>query len=36
VRRYFKLTPAGEAKLRETREALVSLWDGVTAQLDQV
>lgn len=35
VRRYFKLTPAGEAKLRETREALVSLWEGVTARLDE-
>lgn len=35
VRRYFEITPAGEEKLRETREALVSLWEGVTAQLDR-
>ena len=35
VRRYFELTPAGEAKLRATREALVSLWDGVTTRLDE-
>jgi len=35
VRRYFKLTSSGEEKLRETREALVSLWDGVAAQLDR-
>jgi DNA-binding PadR family transcriptional regulator len=36
VRRYFELTPAGERKLRETRKALVGLWDGVATQLDQV
>jgi DNA-binding PadR family transcriptional regulator len=35
VRRYFELTPAGEEKLRERREALVSLWEGVTTQLDR-
>lgn len=36
VRRYFKLTPAGEEKLRDTRAALVSLWEGVGTQLDRV
>ena len=35
VRRYFQLTDAGREKLRETREALVSLWDGVATQLDR-
>lgn len=34
VRRYFDLTPAGMAKLREMRRALVSLWDGFTAELE--
>jgi len=34
VRRYFQLTEVGREKLRETREALVSLWDGVATQLD--
>jgi DNA-binding PadR family transcriptional regulator len=35
VRRYFQLTDAGREKLAETREALVSLWDGVATQLDR-
>ena len=35
VRRYFQLTEAGREKLRETREALVSLWDGIATQLDR-
>ena len=35
VRRYFQLTEVGREKLRETREALVSLWDGVATQLDR-
>ncbi|MFG1691419.1 PadR family transcriptional regulator [Gemmatimonadota bacterium] len=35
VRRYFQLTEAGREKLRETREALVSLWDGISTQLDR-
>jgi len=34
VRRYFDLIPAGMAKLREMRQALVSLWDGFTAELE--
>lgn len=34
VRRYFKLTADGLAKLRETRRALKSLWQGVAAELD--
>ena len=36
VRRYFKLTPAAAAKLRETRGALERLWDGTETQLDLV
>jgi DNA-binding PadR family transcriptional regulator len=36
VRRYFKLTPAAAAKLRETREALERLWEGTEAQLDRI
>jgi len=35
VRRYFQLTDAGRGKLSETREALVSLWDGIATQLDR-
>ncbi len=35
VRRYFQLTDAGREKLRKTREALVSLWDGIATQLDR-
>lgn len=35
VRRYFKLTPEGMLKLREARETLVSLWEGVTARIDE-
>ena len=34
TRRYFVLTEAGTDKLREMRGALVSLWDGFTAELD--
>lgn len=33
-RRYFKLTPEGMEKLRESREILLRLWDGVTRALD--
>jgi DNA-binding PadR family transcriptional regulator len=36
VRRYFKLTQAAAAKLRETRTALERLWDGTEAQLDRI
>jgi DNA-binding PadR family transcriptional regulator len=35
VRRYFDLTPAGMEKLREMRQALVNLWDGFAAELDE-
>lgn len=34
VRRYFDLTPAGMERLRQMRRALVSLWDGFTAELE--
>jgi PadR family transcriptional regulator PadR len=34
ARRYFDLTPAGMERLREMRRALVSLWDGFTAELE--
>jgi DNA-binding PadR family transcriptional regulator len=34
VRRYFQLTPAAFQRLRETRRALVRLWEGVEATLD--
>ena len=34
VRRYFDLTPSGTERLKEMRQALVSLWDGFTAELD--
>jgi PadR family transcriptional regulator PadR len=35
VRRYFELTPAGMAKLREARHTLTRLWEGVTTLLDE-
>ena len=35
VRRYFKLTPLGVQRLRDSRRALVRLWDGITANLDE-
>lgn len=34
TRRYFRTTPAALERLREMREALLGLWDGVTAELD--
>ena len=34
VRRYFELTPAGKERLREMREALMSLWEGFTTELE--
>lgn len=34
VRRYFEPTPAGRERLREMRQALVSLWDGLGPELD--
>lgn len=36
VRRYFKLTPAGVHKLRESRRQLVRLWEGIETVLDEV
>ena len=35
VRRYFALTPAAVDRLKESRRALINLWDGVSAQLDE-
>lgn len=35
VRRYFALTPQAIARMKESREALISLWDGFGAQLDE-
>lgn len=34
-RRYFELTPPGLEKLRESRNMLLSLWDGVAGVLDE-
>ena len=34
-RRYFDLTPAGLEKLRESRQMLLSLWEGVAGVLDR-
>ncbi len=34
VRRYFKLTEAALHRLKETRRALVRLWEGLDASLD--
>ena len=33
-RRYFEATPAGKERLRELKQALVSLWDGLGPELD--
>jgi len=35
ARRYFALTPLAIKRLRESRRALVRLWDGVEAKLDE-
>ena len=35
TRRYFKLTPAAVDRLRESRKALIRLWDGVETMLDE-
>ncbi len=35
VRRYFELTPLGLQRLKEARRALVGLWDGIEAILDE-
>lgn len=34
ARRYFQVTPAGRERLREMRESLLGLWDGITAEFD--
>jgi PadR family transcriptional regulator PadR len=34
ARRYFQITPAGRERLREMRESLLGLWDGIAAELD--
>ena len=34
VRRYFKLTPVAMRRLKETRRALVRLWEGLDTSLD--
>lgn len=34
-RRYFKLTRSGVEKLRESRNMLLSLWEGVAGVLDE-
>jgi DNA-binding PadR family transcriptional regulator len=34
ARRYFQVTPAGMEKLREMRESLLGLWEGVAVELD--
>jgi DNA-binding PadR family transcriptional regulator len=34
ARRYFQITPAGMERLREMRDALRGLWDGIAAELD--
>lgn len=36
ARRYFALTPAALARLRESRQALLRLWEGVAGALDEV
>ncbi len=33
-RRYFRITPAGMERLREMRESLLGLWEGIAAELD--
>lgn len=35
VRRYFALTPAAIERLKESRRALFSLWEGIGAELDE-
>jgi hypothetical protein len=36
TRRYFALTPLAIERMRESRKALVRLWEGVEARLDEV
>ena len=35
VRRYFKLTPLGMSRLKETRRTLIRLWEGIDTILDE-
>jgi len=35
VRRYFKITPPAVERLKQTRRALVRLWEGLDVQLDE-
>jgi len=35
IRRYFRLTRLGLTRLRESRRALVRLWEGIASQLDE-
>ncbi len=35
VRRYFKMTPAGMSRLKESRRALARLWEGIDTILDE-
>ncbi len=35
VRRYFSLSPEAIERLKESRQAFFSLWEGVGAQLDE-
>lgn len=35
TRRYFSLTPLALERMRESRKALVRLWEGVEARLDE-
>jgi len=34
AKRFFRLRPEGRARLRESRAELLSMWDGVAAELD--
>ena len=34
ARRYFQVTSAGMEKLKEMRESLLGLWDGIAVELD--
>lgn len=35
VRRYFKITPAGLRRVKESRRTLVRLWEGLETTLDE-
>ena len=35
VRRYFKTTPEAVRRLKETRQSLVRLWEGLETRLDE-